>query len=65
MKTILFACIHNAGRSQMAAAWFKALSNPTLGRAVSAGTEPGQHVHPVVLDVMRGDGHRLLSREPG
>jgi arsenate reductase len=53
MKTVLFACIHNAGRSQMAAAWFNALSNPEEGRAVSAGTEPGQRVHPEVLEVMK------------
>jgi arsenate reductase len=64
MKTILFACIHNAGRSQMAAAWFNALSNPSRGRAVSAGTEPGQHVHPVVLDVMREVGIDLSAVKP-
>jgi arsenate reductase len=64
MKTILFACIHNAGRSQMAAAWFNALSNPRLGRAVSAGTEPGQQVHPVVLDVMREVGIDLSGVKP-
>src|SRR6202789_4391704 len=38
--TVLFACVHNAGRSQMAAAWFNALSDLTKARAVSAGTEP-------------------------
>jgi arsenate reductase len=53
MITVLFACVHNAGRSQMAAAWFNALSNPTKARAVSAGTEPGAHVHPEVVAVMR------------
>jgi arsenate reductase len=70
MKTVLFACIHNAGRSQMAAAWFNALANPTQGRAVSAGTEPGQRVHPEVLEVMKEVGidlsnitPRLLTRE--
>ncbi|MGK3981611.1 hypothetical protein WME99_01140 [Sorangium sp. So ce136] len=36
MKTVLFACIHNAGRSQMAAAWFNALSDPSRARAISA-----------------------------
>jgi protein-tyrosine-phosphatase len=37
MKTVLFACVHNAGRSQMAAALFNALSGPSKARAVSAG----------------------------
>lgn len=49
MNTVLFACIHNAGRSQMAAAWFNALADKTKASAVSAGTEPGTRVHPEVL----------------
>jgi arsenate reductase len=53
MKTVLFACIHNAGRSQMAAAWFNALADKTKARAISAGTEPGPRVHPEVLQAMR------------
>ena len=53
MKTVLFACIHNAGRSQMAAAWFNALADKTKARAISAGTEPGTRVHPEVLTAMR------------
>jgi arsenate reductase (thioredoxin) len=52
MKTVLFACVHNAGRSQMAAAWFNLLANPDKARAMSAGTEPGQHVHPEVVTAM-------------
>jgi arsenate reductase len=52
MKTVLFACIHNAGRSQMAAAWFNALADPTKARAISAGTEPGTRVHPEVVTAM-------------
>jgi len=52
MKTVLFACIHNAGRSQMAAAWFNALADATRARAISAGTEPGARVHPEVLAAM-------------
>jgi arsenate reductase len=50
--TVLFACVHNAGRSQMAAAWFNLLSDPTKARAISAGTEPGPHVHPEVVAAM-------------
>ena len=53
MKTVLFACIHNAGRSQMAAAWFNALADKSKARAISAGTEPGSRVHPEVLTAMR------------
>jgi arsenate reductase len=63
-KTILFACIHNAGRSQMAAAWFNALSDASKARAVSAGTEPGPRVHPEVLEAMREVGIDLSSVTP-
>jgi len=64
MKTVLFACVHNAGRSQMAAAWFNALSDPARARAISAGTEPGTRVHPEVLEAMREVGVDLSSAEP-
>ena len=53
MKTVIFACIHNAGRSQIAAAFFNALANPSIARAVSAGTNPVERVHPVVVEAMR------------
>ena len=59
--TVLFACVHNAGRSQMAAAFFNALANPQRARAVSAGTEPGERVHPEVVDVMREKGIALAA----
>jgi len=39
MKTVLFACVHNAGRSQMAAAWFNLLADRTKARAISGGTD--------------------------
>ena len=52
MKTVLFACVHNAGRSQMAAAWFNALADPAKARAISAGTDPGSRVHPEVVAAM-------------
>jgi len=64
MNTVLFACIHNAGRSQMAAAWFNELSDPAKARAVSAGTEPGARVHPEVLDAMREVGIDLSAEKP-
>ena len=56
MKTVLFACVHNAGRSQMAAAWFNRLADSSKARAISAGTDPGAHVHPEVVTVMREVG---------
>lgn len=64
MKTVLFACVHNAGRSQMAAAIFNQLANPGLVRAISAGTQPGDHVHPEVVAVMREVGVDLSDARP-
>lgn len=64
MDIVIFACVHNAGRSQMAAAWFEALSDPAKARAVSAGTDPGQRVHPEVLEAMREVGIDLAGRTP-
>ena len=53
MRTFIFACVHNAGRSQMSAALFNRLAHPDHARAISAGTEPGAQVHPVVIEAMR------------
>ena len=53
MTTILFACVQNAGRSQMAAAFFNVLAAPTKARAISAGTKPAAEVHPGVVTAMR------------
>ena len=64
MNTVIFACIHNAGRSQMAAAWFNKLADTTKARAVSAGTDPGTRVHPEVLEAMREVGVDLSDRKP-
>lgn len=64
MKTVLFACVHNAGRSQMAAALFNQLADPALARAVSGGTQPGKAVHPEVIAVMHEVGIDLTSVTP-
>ena len=64
MKTVLFACIHNAGRSQMAAAWMNKLANGALARGISAGTEPGARVHPEVLEAMKEVGVDLSGAKP-
>ena len=63
MKTVIFACVHNAGRSQMAKAFFNSLT-PVGFLAVSAGTEPAAKVHPEVLEVMREIGIDLSSAIP-
>jgi arsenate reductase len=62
--TVLFACVHNAGRSQMAAAWFNALADPVRAQAVSAGTQPGPHVHPEVVVAMGEVGIDLAAVTP-
>ena len=64
MITVLFACVHNAGRSQMAAAWFNALADPAKARATSAGTDPGSQVHPSVIEAMREAGVDLTGARP-
>jgi arsenate reductase len=61
MTTVLFACVHNAGRSQMAAALFNRLADPAKARAVSAGTNPGPSVHPAVVQVMNEVGVDLSA----
>ena len=61
MTTVLFACVHNAGRSQMAAAWFNLLADPRRARAISAGTEPAPRVHPEVVAVMKEAGIDLST----
>lgn len=62
--SVIFACVHNAGRSQMAAAFFNEIADPGKARAVSAGTEPGERVHPEVLAVMKEAGIDLSSARP-
>lgn len=52
MKLVIFACVHNAGRSQMAAALFNRHVRGGAARAISAGTNPGDAVYPEVIQVM-------------
>jgi arsenate reductase (thioredoxin) len=63
MASALFVCLHNAGRSQMSQALFERAAE---GRhtAVSAGTTPGEHVHPEVVEVMRELGIDFSDRVP-
>jgi len=64
MKTVIFACVHNAGRSQIAAGFFNARVNPTQARAVSAGTHPAESVHPQVVEAMREVGIDVSAARP-
>ena len=64
MLKVIFACVHNAGRSQMAAAFFNQLADETNAKAVSAGTEPGSRVHPEVLAAMQEVGIDLSAATP-
>ena len=64
MNRVVFACVHNAGRSQMAAAWFNRIADPLKAHAISAGTEPANHVHPVVIEAMKEKGVDLAKAEP-
>lgn len=61
---VIFACVHNAGRSQMAAAFFNELSGSTTDRGLSAGTQPGERVHPEVVAVMNEIGIDLSNSKP-
>lgn len=64
MTRVIFACVHNAGRSQMAAAFFNHLADPARAVAISAGTAPGTRVHPEVADAMREVGIDLSGATP-
>lgn len=64
MAMVVFACVHNAGRSQMAAAYFTRIADPSLATARSAGTQPGPRVHPEVVAAMREVGVDLADASP-
>ena len=64
MLKVIFACVHNAGRSQMAASFFNQLADPQKAQAISAGTEPGARVHPEVQAVMQEVGIDLSNAKP-
>ncbi|KAF9198761.1 hypothetical protein BGZ49_000326 [Haplosporangium sp. Z 27] len=64
MTDILFACIHNAGRSQMAAAFFNKHSTQKEIKGISAGTNPASEVHEVVREIMLEVGIDLSQIKP-
>ncbi len=63
-QAVLFACVHNAGRSQIAAALFNHFADPAKARAISAGTNPAENVHPEVVTIMRELGIDLSGARP-
>jgi arsenate reductase (thioredoxin) len=63
MKVVLFICTHNAGRSQMAQAFFER-DAPEGVRAECAGSQPAQELWPSVVEVMREVGIDLSGRRP-
>jgi protein-tyrosine-phosphatase len=64
MRKVIFACVHNAGRSQMAAAFFNQHADASKAHAISAGTQPGERVHPEVIEVMKEVGIDLSAVKP-
>ena len=64
MITVLFACVHNAGRSQIAAALFNQYADPAKARAISAGTQPAERMHPEVVEALRQRGIDVSAGVP-
>lgn len=63
MKTVLFVCVHNSGRSQMAEAFFNHYAGGKA-RAISAGTSPANAVNPTVVEAMREAGIDISGNKP-
>ncbi|MBP3979061.1 arsenate reductase ArsC [Microbacterium sp. BLY] len=61
--TVLFVCVHNAGRSQMAAGFARALSGGTV-EVRSGGSEPGEQINPAAVEVMREKGIDISQAVP-
>ncbi|MGD8169049.1 arsenate reductase ArsC [Herbiconiux sp. P16] len=61
--TVLFVCVHNAGRSQMAAGFMQTLSGGRV-QVLSAGSEPAGSINPVAIEVMAEEGIDIASNQP-
>lgn len=61
--TVLFVCVHNAGRSQMAAGWLRHLAGDRV-EVRSAGTEPAEAVNPAAVEAMREVGIDITGHPP-
>jgi arsenate reductase len=63
-QLVLFACTYNAGRSQVANAFFNQLADPAKAHSIAAGLEPAERVQDEVVDVMREVGIDLTEVRP-
>ena len=63
LATVLFVCVHNAGRSQMAAGYLKHLAGDQI-KVLSAGTQPGTDINPMAMAVMLEEGIDLSTAKP-
>jgi arsenate reductase (thioredoxin) len=63
VPTVLFVCVHNAGRSQMAAGYTRALSDGTV-RVLSGGSEPADRLNPVAVEAMAEVGIDIAGIRP-
>lgn len=63
IPTVLFVCVHNAGRSQMAAGYLRAFSGDQI-RVLSAGSEPADQINPVAVEAMREEGIDIAGATP-
>jgi arsenate reductase len=61
--TVLFVCVHNAGRSQMAAGWLTHFAGDGI-EVRSAGSEPAEHINPVAVEAMREVGIDITGEQP-
>jgi arsenate reductase len=61
--TVLFVCVHNAGRSQMAAGWLAKLAGDRI-EILSAGSEPAERINPVAVEAMREVGVDISAENP-
>jgi len=61
--TVLFVCVHNAGRSQIAAGYLRHLAGERI-EVLSAGSEPADQINPVAIEVMAEEGVDIASEQP-
>ena len=61
--TVLFVCVHNAGRSQMAAGYMQALAGDRVD-VLSAGSEPKDQINPIAIQAMAEDGIDIAGNQP-
>ena len=63
MPTVLFVCVHNAGRSQMAAGWLRHLAGNRI-EVLSAGSEPADQINPIAVEAMAEVGIDITREQP-